>query len=189
MCGYTDVCPCSPTRIHAPTPIPPHPATTSATLQRDDANAAATKTVDGDEVDVQMRLAPNPYDLAYARNITLQQAGNMTAADGSDLDNAAIKVLVEEKLKALNSSWGTIPVFTMAGMQIMRNDTGIRPWFVSLEDCGTLCYVMTGCARGVRCAVCGAALGSGGASTTRRPRALSPDPGLIHLQWARGSRL
>eukprot|EP00619_Florenciella_sp_RCC1007_P012726 CAMPEP_0205928146 /NCGR_PEP_ID=MMETSP1325-20131115/24138_1 /ASSEMBLY_ACC=CAM_ASM_000708 /TAXON_ID=236786 /ORGANISM="Florenciella sp., Strain RCC1007" /LENGTH=82 /DNA_ID=CAMNT_0053297137 /DNA_START=13 /DNA_END=257 /DNA_ORIENTATION=+ len=23
----------------------------------------------------------------------------------------------------------------MAGMQIMRNDTAIRPWFVSLEDC------------------------------------------------------
>ena len=59
----------------------------------------ATKTVDGDEVDVQMRLAPSPYDLAYARNITLQQAGNMTAPDGSDIDDATIKAMVEDKVK------------------------------------------------------------------------------------------
>lgn len=87
------------------------------------------KTADGQEVDVQMRLAPNPYDLAYARNITMQQqAPNGTITDTEKAD-------LESKLKTLNTTWGVVPVFTMASMQIMRNDTAIRPWFASLEDC------------------------------------------------------
>ena len=45
----------------------------------------------------------------------------MTAPDGVDLDDAAVKALVEDKLAALNATWGTIPVFTMAGMQVSRH--------------------------------------------------------------------
>lgn len=90
----------------------------------------------GEQVVVQLRLMADPVDLAIAKNVS----ATISAADEGDsaADKEAKLARAERAAARLESAWGVVPVFTMAGMQIrVKNQTTgepveLRPWYVSV---------------------------------------------------------
>jgi len=93
-------------------------------------NSTSAPAAKDEDDPVEVRLLADRTDVSAALNMTISNSQNVS----SDL-----KVLYEEKAKILNSSWGVVPVFTMAQMK-MRVNNGtqgieLHPWFLSVASC------------------------------------------------------
>jgi hypothetical protein len=90
-----------------------------------------SRPVDSDSsVELELRLLADPTDLAIARNIS-----SSLQAEGSEGEEAAKK-----KMERLSQDWGSVPVFTMAGIKIRApGEDGVpvelQPWFLSISAC------------------------------------------------------
>ena len=97
---------------------------------------------DGEEppsVKVELKLLPNVNDVNSAKEYLTNFTQSITAMENKTDFEALLALQFSKKLEQFNSTdSGTVPVFSIPGMKIIRNDTEIQPFFLSYEQCVAL---------------------------------------------------